>query len=235
MVEVGVEGEGEGEVEVEKVEKVEGVLQHIWLKVLLNGERVKIILMMKKKVDESGHGVFNYLKSFFMRVDRTQVGKNRINNSPNASLSDLYGNGNDKKNLKKKFKEDEEDILKKVDYKHQILNYDIKGNGSNVSGGMKQSIALSRVFLRKGSKIVICDESFNSMDMVKKNTLIYPALFEFIKKYNMTLIMISHDILECFMDLDHVVVLENGIVHCQGTHKELVENEKLYKKLCGHK
>merc|ERR1712129_287868 len=120
-----------------------------------------------------------------------------------------------------------------MDYGDDILNYQIKANGANVSGGLRQSIALSRAFLKRDAKMIICDESFNSMDMVKKNKHIYPNLFEFVEKNNATLIIISHDILECFADLDHIVVLEKGRLHRQGSHQQLFEQSTLYRNLCG--
>ena len=191
---------------------------------------------------KKGGGMLDYVMSFFRKVDDKQVNLKgdagrKPSASPNSSMTDLYALQIKERDGKKKKGDDkdEKNGLQKTDYKHQILNYEIKGNGNNVSGGLKQSIALSRVFLRKQCKIVICDESFNSMDMVKKNTYIYPALFDFIKKYNMTLIMISHDILECFTELDHIIVLEQGTLHNQGSHKYLFENSVLYRKLCGQR
>eukprot|EP01083_Nonionella_stella_P302010 1039328_1 len=180
---------------------------------------------------ETKDGFMNYLLSFLWKMDDKQIDKH---GSEQWSTADLYDMNKNKKKAKKKEPIDD-DNWNTIDYKHERLNYQVKGNGNNVSGGLKQSIALSRVFLRRASKIVICDESFNSMDMIKKNAHIYPALFEFIAKHNMALIMISHDILECFNDLDHIIVLDHGVVHKQGTHQYLMDNSLLYTKLCGQK
>ena len=117
-------------------------------------------------------------------------------------------------------------------YGHKVLNREIRGNGSNLSGGLRQSIALSRLFLRENARIVICDESFSAMDKVKKQ-MIYPALFEHVKKHNMALIMVSHDTLECFAEFDEIIVMERGMVYCHGAHQELFEQNELYRKLCG--
>ena len=70
------------------------------------------------------------------------------------------------------------------------------------------------------------------MDKVKKQ-VIYPALFEYVREHNMALIMISHDTLECFAEFDEIIVMERGMVHCQGTHQELFDQNELYRKLCG--
>ena len=43
--------------------------------------------------------------------------------------------------------------------KMKILNMQCKARGTNMSGGFAQSVALARVFLRPGSKILILDES----------------------------------------------------------------------------
>ena len=173
--------------------------------------------------DDANEGMWKSIFGFFKKIDDKQVQKQR---GKDSDALDLYPVNVDKK-------EEDEDKLKKVDYGNDILNYEIKANGMNVSGGLKQSIALSRAFLRKDAKIIVCDESFNSMDMVKKNSHIYPNLFEFVKQHKMTLIIISHDILECFADLDHIIVLDKGTLHKQGTHQHLFANSELYRQLCG--
>merc|ERR1712039_198428 len=180
-----------------------------------------------EKVESDG-GIWQYIYSLFKQMDQQQLKQLEKEKVDDLDGMDVY----DLNSKQKKDKKHKKDKWKKVDYGDDILNYEIKGDGNNVSGGLKQSIALSRAFLKKDAKIIICDESLNSMDMVKKNKHIYPNLFEFVNKNNMTLIMISHDILECFAHLDHVVVMEKGRLHNQGTHQYLFDESNLYRSLC---
>ena len=83
--------------------------------------------------------------------------------------------------------------LEDLEALHTILDTVVAERGANLSGGLAQSVALARVYVRKQAKIVILDESIGQMDNYKKRSIIFPQLFEFIAKNNMTLIMVSHD------------------------------------------
>lgn len=47
--------------------------------------------------------------------------------------------------------------------------------------------------MKTQAKIIILDEALGQMDAYKKRGMVVPALGRFIKKWNMTLIIISHD------------------------------------------
>ena len=166
----------------------------------------------------SNGGIFGFLKRFVVTADRkemeSQSGKRKESLLGSEEVADCG------------------DTVKRTKYGHKVLDREIRGNGSNLSGGLKQSIALSRLFLRESARIVICDESFSAMDMVKKQ-MIYPALFEFVRRHRMALIMVSHHTLECFAEFDEIIVMERGMMHCQGTHQQLLQHNELYRRLCG--
>ncbi len=73
------------------------------------------------------------------------------------------------------------------------LDMEVNARGTNLSGGLLQSIALARVYVRKEAKIVILDEVIGHMDAFKKRSIVLPYLFDFIERNNMTLIIIFHD------------------------------------------
>jgi ABC-type transport system involved in cytochrome bd biosynthesis fused ATPase/permease subunit len=105
----------------------------------------------------------------------------------------------------------------------RILNGRTLARGSNLSGGFAQSVALARIFLKKDSRIIILDESMSAMDPIKKRQVIFPNLLKFAKKKEITLVMITHDMTN--LDLfDHMLMLENGRIVCQGTHNELMDS-----------
>jgi len=71
------------------------------------------------------------------------------------------------------------------------------------------------------------------MDAYKKREIIYPKLFEFSRKNSIALIIVTHDLLS-IQDVDHVFVLDQGVLVHQGAHKELLEQKaEVYMKLLG--
>ncbi|KAK5581476.1 hypothetical protein RB653_001509 [Dictyostelium firmibasis] len=117
---------------------------------------------------------------------------------------------------------------------HPILNQVVEAGGKNLSGGFAQSIALARIFVRTEAKIVILDESMSQMDAFKKREIIFPKLFGFAEKHNITLIIVTHDLASVQNTVDHIFVLDHGKLCHQGSHEELMnENAQVYYKLLG--
>ena len=79
----------------------------------------------------------------------------------------------------------------------------------------------------KDSPIVILDEISAALD-VENEKKIQDSLNNLIK--NKTVIVISHR-LKSIENVDKIIVLDNGIVECQGKHSYLLENSKVYGKL----
>ncbi len=99
-------------------------------------------------------------------------------------------------------------------------------NGATLSGGERQRLSIARAFL-KDSPIVILDEISAALD-VENEKKIQDSLNNLIK--NKTVIVISHR-LKSIENVDKIIVLDNGIVECQGTHRYLLEHSKVYGKL----
>ena len=99
-------------------------------------------------------------------------------------------------------------------------------NGATLSGGERQRLSIARAFL-KDSPIVILDEISAALD-VENEKKIQDSLNNLIK--NKTVIVISHR-LKSIENVDKIIVLDNGIVECQGIHSYLLEHSKVYGKL----
>ena len=99
-------------------------------------------------------------------------------------------------------------------------------NGATLSGGERQRLSIARAFL-KDSPIVILDEISAALD-VENEKKIQDSLNNLIK--NKTVIVISHR-LKSIENVDKIIVLDNGIVECEGTHSYLLEHSKEYGKL----
>jgi len=90
----------------------------------------------------------------------------------------------------------------------------------------KQRLAIARIFL-KNPKIIILDEPTSALDSISENK-ITKALDELMKWK--TSIVIAHR-LQTVMHSDKIIVLENGKIEEEWTHKELMKKSKVYKTL----
>ena len=106
---------------------------------------------------------------------------------------------------------------------HPVLSLECLEGGSNLSGGFAQSVALSRVFLRPSSELVILDEAMGAMDPIKKVEWIVPRLLEWVRQRGCSLLMVTHDVRLICPLVDCVYVMEHGrLVQC-GSHADLME------------
>ena len=95
--------------------------------------------------------------------------------------------------------------------------------GVTLSGGQKQRTAISRAIIRE-PKILILDDAFSSVD-VQTEEKILKQLRKFRKKR--TCILVAHRI-STIHDADLILVLKDGEIVEQGTHKELVAKRGIY-------
>ena len=105
------------------------------------------------------------------------------------------------------------------------IGYDtiVGERGLKLSGGEKQRVAIARALLKK-PKIFIFDEATSALDS-KTEKSIEKSLKKLSNK-NTTLV-IAHR-LSTIIDADKIIVLENGTIAEQGSHKELVKKNGLY-------
>lgn len=106
------------------------------------------------------------------------------------------------------------------------FNTRVGENGAELSGGERQRLSIARAFL-KDAPILILDEISASLD-VDNEKKIQDSLNKLIK--NKTVIIISHR-LKSIENVDKIVVIDDGRVETAGTHKQLLEQSKVYKNL----
>lgn len=98
--------------------------------------------------------------------------------------------------------------------------------GVEFSGGERQKIAIARA-LYKDSPIVVMDEPTAALDPIAEAE-IYGHLNQLVE--NKTALFISHRLSSCKF-CDRVAVFENGGVTQCGSHKELMAQEGLYRRM----
>ena len=101
--------------------------------------------------------------------------------------------------------------------------------GIKISVGQRQRIAIARALL-KASPILIFDEATSALDSITEKC-IQETTQNIIKKSDKTLIVIAHR-LSTLKNLDRILVIDNGKIVEEGSHKDLMlkENGK-YRKL----
>jgi len=102
----------------------------------------------------------------------------------------------------------------------------IEQGGTNVSGGQKQRLCIARALLKK-PKILILDDSTSAVD-TKTDMLIRKAFSEEIP--DTTKLIIAQRI-SSVEQADKIIVLDDGKINGVGTHKELLENNEIYKEV----
>lgn len=100
--------------------------------------------------------------------------------------------------------------------------------GVRLSGGQKQRIAIARAIIGK-PRILILDEATSSLD-AEAEAEVQDALYKFVRENNITTIIIAHR-LSTIMFADRILVVKEGKVVEEGTHKELIENAEIYQRL----
>ena len=98
--------------------------------------------------------------------------------------------------------------------------------GVKLSGGQRQRVAIARAIL-KNAPLLILDEATSQLDSVTE-ALIQLSLCELMQ--NKTTIVIAHR-LSTLLNMDRILVFDKGKVVEDGTHRELVQQNQLYKAL----
>ncbi|HXO21186.1 MAG TPA: ABC transporter ATP-binding protein [Thermoanaerobaculia bacterium] len=99
-------------------------------------------------------------------------------------------------------------------------------SGLRLSGGQRQRLAIARALL-KNAPILILDEATSQLDS-QSEALVQKALYNLMQ--DRTTLVIAHR-LSTVMRADRIVVLDNGRIVEEGSHRELLAKNGAYKRL----
>jgi len=102
----------------------------------------------------------------------------------------------------------------------------IAQGGTNVSGGQKQRLSIARAVVRR-PQVYLLDDTFSALDY-KTDALLRTELLE--SAAQATVIVVAQRV-STILHADQIIVLEEGKVVGQGTHKELLENCGVYQEI----
>ncbi len=112
-----------------------------------------------------------------------------------------------------------------VDKLPEGINTFVSQNGTNLSGGQKQRLSIARA-LTRDAEVYIFDDSFSALDF-STDARLRKAIKE---NLSATVIIVAQRV-GTIIDADRIVVLDRGKICGMGTHKELMENCRLYREI----
>ena len=102
----------------------------------------------------------------------------------------------------------------------------VEQRGKNLSGGQKQRLSIGRTLI-KNPKIFIMDDSSSALDMATEARL--QTSIRNRMKDNTVLIIAQR--ISAVMDLDKIIVMDDGKISDMGSHKELLERSEIYRSI----
>lgn len=109
------------------------------------------------------------------------------------------------------------------------LDTQVGERGVKLSGGQRQRIAIARTIL-KDAPILVLDEATSALDS-ESERLIQEAFTRLMK--GRTSIVIAHR-LSTIQKMDRIIVMENGKIIEDGSHRKLLKQKGVYATLWSH-
>lgn len=118
------------------------------------------------------------------------------------------------------------DFIETLPDKYKTL---VGERGVKLSGGQRQRVAIARAML-KNAPILVLDEATSALDS-ESEVLIQDALWRLME--GRTAIVIAHR-LSTIQKMDRIIVMDNGKIAEEGSHKDLMYKNGVYARLWNH-
>ncbi len=119
-----------------------------------------------------------------------------------------------------------DEFIQQLPQKYDTL---VGERGVKLSGGQRQRIAIARALI-KNAPLIVLDEATSALDS-ESELLIQDALWKLME--GRTAIVIAHR-LSTIQKMDRIIVMDNGQIIEQGSHKDLLKQKGTYAKLWAH-
>ncbi len=106
------------------------------------------------------------------------------------------------------------------------FNSEIAQGGNNVSGGQKQRLSIARALVKK-PEVYLFDDSFSALDF-KTDAKLRAALKG--ETTESTVLIVAQRV-STVMDADRIIVIDDGEIVGMGTHRELLDNNEVYREI----
>ena len=113
-----------------------------------------------------------------------------------------------------------------IEKKEKRYHDAIAQGGTNLSGGQRQRMAIARAVMKK-PEIYVFDDSFSALDM-KTDLTLRRNLREYTG--DAAVIMVAQRI-STILDADRILVVDDGRIVGEGTHRELLKSCPLYREI----
>ncbi len=110
------------------------------------------------------------------------------------------------------------DVLSRVQLSEAANKYP-----AEISGGMKKRVGIARAIILN-PKYLFCDEPNSGLDP-QTSLLIDKLIHEITVEYNMTTIVVTHDMNSVMEIGDHIVYMYQGNVQWEGSNKEIIYSD----------
>ncbi|TVP88563.1 MAG: thiol reductant ABC exporter subunit CydC [Alkalicoccus sp.] len=189
-----------------------------------SGKSTLLQLLLGIYIPEAGEVKFNGLSTG--RLDEKDIWKHT-----NAVLQDqhfFYGTVRENLQLADETASDEklEKVLERVELPYLSLDLELREKASDLSGGEKQRLGLSRALLRD-TQVWLLDEPTSSVDASTEQHVLEEIYQSASRK---TLLHVSHR-LQGLEDMDQILVMEDGKLAEQGTYSELMKKRGVFYKM----
>ncbi len=94
---------------------------------------------------------------------------------------------------------------------------------SQLSGGMQKRLALARAIVTQ-PELVLFDEPTAGLDPLRRNA-VFMMIAKYQRQFGFTAVIVTHDVTEALVASDRVALLDQGVMHFQGTPAEFIASK----------
>lgn len=104
------------------------------------------------------------------------------------------------------------------------FTFQLRQNVGQLSAGQKQKVYLAGELIAH-PRLILLDEPFTHLDPHTRKDIL-SALFRYIRRQNLTLLWVTHDVNEAARFSDRMILLQHGKVEQEGTPEDLLSSPK---------